>query len=321
MIKKAIEIKRDIEADDSVLLDWFDMQKPNLCAITKEGIEFIIKAKYTHLHENDILLCEDGYKIKVSKSEDNIFILKFSDHITFARIAYEIGNRHQPICIEDFKITILEDIATSDIIKACEAIDSVTVEKAKAISLNQMEMLITATKMNYLALSRFIQLLDGIFPSGAFVHSFGLEPHVVLNLVNDKESLKNFLENIIEDQYQHMEFPLVKKLFRLLEQQNLGLIIKEDKKFASMLSFEYAKASKDLGENYLRHIDCDIKKQIVSEYYKNVKEAKAYGNELFILSSYAYELGLDEKYFLAIVVQKKLNKYSKCESKNFTNKT
>ncbi|XOB62233.1 urease accessory protein UreE [Campylobacterota bacterium DY0563] len=133
MIKKVIEIKRDIEAEDSVLLDWFDMQKPNLCAISKEGREFIVKAKYTHLHENDILVCEDGYKIKVSKSEDDIYTLTFSDHITFARIAYEIGNRHQPICIEDYKITILEDISTADIIKACESIDKVEVQKSRGI--------------------------------------------------------------------------------------------------------------------------------------------------------------------------------------------
>ncbi|RXJ91624.1 urease accessory protein UreE [Arcobacter sp. CECT 8983] len=133
MIKKAIEIKKDIQADDSVLLDWFDMQKPNLSAITQEGKEFIVKAKYTHLHEDDILVCEDGYKIKVSKSEDNIYTLTFNDHITFARIAYEIGNRHQPICIEDYKITILEDISTTDIINSCKENSSVTVKKGKVL--------------------------------------------------------------------------------------------------------------------------------------------------------------------------------------------
>ncbi|PLY09776.1 MAG: urease accessory protein UreE [Arcobacter sp.] len=133
MIKKAITITRDIESDDEVLLDWFDMQKPNLCALTKEGVEFIIKAKYTHLHENDILECEDGYKIKILKSEDNIYTLTFCDHITFARIAYEIGNRHQPVCIEDYKITILEDISTADIIKACESIDKVEIKKHRGI--------------------------------------------------------------------------------------------------------------------------------------------------------------------------------------------
>lgn len=133
MIQKVIEIKRDIESDDEVLLDWFDMQKPNLSAITKDGIEFIVKAKYTHLHENDILVCENGHKIKISKSEDTIYTLTFGDHITFARIAYEIGNRHQPICIEDYKITILEDISTQDIIKDCESIEKCEVLKHKAI--------------------------------------------------------------------------------------------------------------------------------------------------------------------------------------------
>ncbi len=133
MIKKITSIKRDIEYSDSVELDWFDMQKPNLSAISNEGIEFIIKAKYTHLHEDDILECEDGYKIKILKSEDTLFTLKFNDHMTFARIAYEIGNRHQPVCIEDYKITILDDISTFDIIKSCELIDKVEVKKSRGI--------------------------------------------------------------------------------------------------------------------------------------------------------------------------------------------
>lgn len=133
MIKKITEIKRDIESVDSVELDWFDMQKPNLCAISKEGVEFIVKAKYTHLHEDDILVGEDGYSIRILKSEDDIYTLTFRDHITFARIAYEIGNRHQPVCIEDYKITILEDISTTDIIKTCEVIENVDVKKHRGI--------------------------------------------------------------------------------------------------------------------------------------------------------------------------------------------
>ncbi|RXJ91623.1 urease [Arcobacter sp. CECT 8983] len=165
-----------------------------------------------------------------------------------------------------------------------------------------MEMHITPTK----ALSRFLQLLDGAFPSGAFVHSFGLEPHIVLGFVNDKESLKNFLENIIEDQYQKMEFTVVKKVFALLKKEKLNHILKEDKKFASMLSYQWAKASKDLGENYLKHIDFDIKNKIVKNYFEKVKNKEAYGNELFILSSYAYELGLDADTFLLLWCKKNL---------------
>jgi len=156
------------------------------------------------------------------------------------------------------------------------------------------------------ALSRFIQILDGVFPSGAFVHSFGLEPHVVLNIVNNKDSLKQFLENIICDQYQKLEFVAVKKIFKLLEEDKINFIIKEDIKYASMLSFEYAKASKDLGENYLKHVNFNIKKEIVQKYFDEVKSKNSVGNELFILCSYAYELDLNVDTFLLLWCKKSL---------------
>ena len=67
VIKKVIEIKKDIETSDEVELSWFDMQKPNLTAVSKKGINLVVKAKFTHLHENDVLVCEDGYTIKVKR--------------------------------------------------------------------------------------------------------------------------------------------------------------------------------------------------------------------------------------------------------------
>lgn len=169
-----------------------------------------------------------------------------------------------------------------------------------------MEKHIILTKINTKALSRFLQLLDGAFPSGAFVHSFGLEPHIVLGFVNNKDGLKQYLENIIVDQYQNLEFVAVKKVFKFLEEENLKHLIKEDEKFSCMLNFEYAKASKDLGENYLKHIDFNIKKEIIKEYFKMVKSKKTYGNELFVLASYAYELSLDEDIFLLLWTKKSL---------------
>ena len=132
VIKKIIEIKKDIDSNDEVELSWFDMQKPNLTAVSKKGVNFVVKAKFTHLHENDILTDEDGYAIKVKRSEDEIFCLEFSDALTFAKTAYEIGNRHQPLMIEEFKIIVLDDISLSDIIKDCYANIAIKVEKTKA---------------------------------------------------------------------------------------------------------------------------------------------------------------------------------------------
>lgn len=132
VIKKIIEIKKDIPFSDEVELSWFDMQKPNLTAVSKKGVNLVVKAKFTHLHENDIFVCEDGMGIKVKRSEDEIFSLEFSDALTFAKTAYEIGNRHQPIMIEEFKIKVLDDISISDIIKDCYANEAIKVEKTKA---------------------------------------------------------------------------------------------------------------------------------------------------------------------------------------------
>ncbi len=73
-----------------------------------------------------------------------------------------------------------------------------------------------------------------------------------------------------------------------------------------MLSFEYAKASKNLGENYLKLIDFEIYNNTVKEYFNKVKENKSFGNELFILSTYAFELGLDQNTFLLFWAKKSL---------------
>ncbi len=131
VIKKVIEIKRDIESNDEVALSWFDMQKPNLTAVSKKNINIVVKAKFSHLHEDDILVCEDGYVIKVLKDIDDIFVLEFKDALSFAKTAYEIGNRHQPLMIEEFKIIVLDDISIADIIKDCYANENIKCEKTK----------------------------------------------------------------------------------------------------------------------------------------------------------------------------------------------
>lgn len=131
MIKKVITITKDIDSDDSVELSWFDMQKPNLSAVSNKGVEFMIKVKFTHLHENDILVSEDGYAIKVQRSDDEVYELIFKDPLDFAKVAYEIGNRHQPVCIEEYKITVLDDISLADIIQMCKDNKNIVVEKIK----------------------------------------------------------------------------------------------------------------------------------------------------------------------------------------------
>lgn len=129
MIKKVTTIETKIAWDDTVELSWFDLHKPNLTAVTQKNIDFILKVNAKHLHEDDVLVCEDGYKIKVLRAQDEIYELNFKNPLEFARYAYEIGNRHQPILLEEYKITILNDISLQDIITQATNAKEVDVQK------------------------------------------------------------------------------------------------------------------------------------------------------------------------------------------------
>ena len=83
-------------------------------------------------------------------------------------------------------------------------------------------------KTNLKSLSRFLQILDGSFPSGVFVHSFGLEPHIIKAKVFDIKSLEIYLKNLIIDQYSKIEFVYIKKVFEALENNKLNLVKKLD---------------------------------------------------------------------------------------------
>ncbi len=156
------------------------------------------------------------------------------------------------------------------------------------------------------SLSRFMQIFDASFPSGVFVHSFGLEPHIVKEKVTDIDGLRQFLINLLQYQYQKLEFVFVKKIYKQLESDNLNLLVKEDKNFFAMLSYEFAKASKTIGANYLKQVDFNIKKEIVQNYFKVCQDKKSVGNELAVLAALSYELDIDQDTFLIIWCKKNL---------------
>ena len=156
------------------------------------------------------------------------------------------------------------------------------------------------------ALSRFLQLFDGNFPSGAFVHSFGLEPHIVSAKVQTIEDLDIYLNNLITYQYEGNDFVFISKIYKALENNNLRVLIKEDNNYSAMQSYEFAKASSDIGANYLKQIGSLFQIDIAKEYLKAIKKSKAFGNELAILSIYAYELGLEKDFFTLMWCKKNI---------------
>jgi len=165
------------------------------------------------------------------------------------------------------------------------------------------------------AIARFMQVLDSAFPSGSFVHSFGLEPHIVSGRVYDKESLKQYLENHIVDQYRQCEFPFVVQCYQALLAHNLKAFIRLDQQFSAMFSDTFAQASRDIGRNYLKHIEALPHHAISKDYFHAIKMQNAVGNELAVLSAYAFELGMDKALFLVMWSKKNLMSIAMCAVK------
>ncbi len=172
-----------------------------------------------------------------------------------------------------------------------------------------MEKHTIATKMqktNLKSLSRFLQILDGSFPSGVFVHSFGLEPHVLKEKVKDINSLKIYLENLIIDQYSKIEFVYVKKVYEALEKEKLGILKKLDNELGAYLTFEFAKASRDIGQNYFVQIKNLASKDIVKEYFSLIENKFCIGNEIIVLSAMAFDMDICLEDFIVMWTKKNL---------------
>lgn len=157
------------------------------------------------------------------------------------------------------------------------------------------------------ALARFGQLLDSSFPSGAFVHSFGLEPHIALGQVTTIEKLQEFLEKLIMYQYQGLEFVFISKVYGALQKESLPLLIREDRNFTAMASYAFAKASCDIGRNYTKQIAPLSKELLSQDYFNAVQSGTTSGNELAVLACYAFELGIEKELFTLLWCKKSLS--------------
>lgn len=162
----------------------------------------------------------------------------------------------------------------------------------------------THTKLR--SLSRFLQILDGTFPSGIFVHSFGLEPHIIKQNVKDITTLKIYLKNLITDQYDNMEFIYIKKVYDALMANKLPLIKKMDNNYGCYLTYEYTKLSINIGSNYYTQIKNHPTKQIVKEYFSLIENKESLGNEIIVLSAYAFDLDITLEDFIVMWTKKNL---------------
>ena len=129
MIQQIIGTQEGTTHDDSVQLSWFDMQKPNLSATTKNGVNILYKDT-PKLRPNSQLVCENGSVINIELEMDLLYVIACANSSTLATIAYEIGNLHQSICIKKQTIIVLQNPKIKNVITALGD-KSITITEAK----------------------------------------------------------------------------------------------------------------------------------------------------------------------------------------------
>ena len=103
-----------------------------------------------------------------------------------------------------------------------------------------------------------------------------------------------------------MEFVYVKKVFEALENDKLAIVKRLDKNYGAYLTYEYAKASRDIGQNYFTQIKNLPTKQIVKEYFGLIENKKCVANEIIVLACFAFDMNISMEDFIVMWTKKNL---------------
>lgn len=123
------------------------------------------------------------------------------------------------------------------------------------------------------------QILDSSFPSGVFAHSFGLESHIHSGIIHDSDSLRHYLEQVLEWQFLQFELPFGEQLFRYAYENDLTPFLRTESLYMTMQNHKQAEASRNIGQNTIRI----LKHQISTPFWKTYVDSTEHGCELAVL--------------------------------------
>ncbi|MGA2517942.1 MAG: urease accessory protein UreE [Thermodesulfobacteriota bacterium] len=103
---------------DTIVLGWEERRKPRQRLTTKKGSEIALALPTgTILKDGDILYLDDRCYVTVEEAKEDVIVISPEDMAEGAAIAYEIGNRHLPISIENGTIATPQNLQMEEFLK------------------------------------------------------------------------------------------------------------------------------------------------------------------------------------------------------------
>lgn len=116
------------DAPETLTLPYDLRQKARQRVTLGSGREAgIILPRGTTLRHGDILTADDGTPCKVVAADEAVSVARVDDHLTLARIAYHLGNRHVAVQVLEDRLIYLHDHVLDDMVRGLGA--TVTVSR------------------------------------------------------------------------------------------------------------------------------------------------------------------------------------------------
>ena len=145
-----------------------------------------------------------------------------------------------------------------------------------------------------------LQINDGLFPIGAYSHSYGIETYVQKDIICDGETAFRYIENNIKYNFLYTELLAVKLAFEYAENNNVDKLLELDEIIiVSKSPLEIRNAAVKLSSRFVKTLN-----NIKIEYENNIfHEYSCLAKRKGIISTYAVSYGV---FCAAVGIDKKM---------------
>ena len=147
-----------------------------------------------------------------------------------------------------------------------------------------------------MSLFNLLHLSDPTLPIGGFSHSAGLETYVQLGIVNDFDSAKEFVVEMLTHNVRYNDAAFVSLAFDAIQNNDFkAFLTLDDECNAVKLPKEMRSASQKMGMRLLKNFAPIVSNESANNYLMQIKNKTAFGHYCLAFGLYASIFNLDKR--------------------------